>query len=117
MAKKKLPKRRKPAPSSEPTFYMLVRAGRVQRQDVTFEGVPTKVWPVAESYDDAKRLAEFLKVWSEGVRPAMVGSIENETLQGHIGMAMDEGCEFIACVAGWSEAGEPIWKTLPIGGQ
>jgi len=93
-------------------FYMLVRRGKVQRIKVTKDGKPTLVWPVAETHADAKRLA----IWcgKPGVRVAQIGSVERETLEGHLRLAISEGCVAVCCVRDWAPDGSPLWKWLPL---
>lgn len=95
-------------------FYMLVRKGMVQRLlGKNHDGQPAKVWPIAESHTDAWLLAKWFKAQSKStgdVRPAAIGSVNGETLEGHIKMAMDEGCVACYCVSGWNTDGSPIWK-------
>jgi len=87
-------------------FYMLVRKGMVQR--VNQPGIG-KVWPVTETLEDAKRLARFFK--RKGLRPALIGSVPGETLEGHIQMAYEEGCIAIA-MFDWDPDGSPRLRTL-----
>ncbi len=68
---------------------------------------------VAETFEDALRLGKWLtrKNHKRGVRPARIGSVQGETLDGHISCAIGEGCSLIACIAGW-EGDEPVWKYI-----
>lgn len=94
-------------------FFMLVNKGMVQRYIGTdTEGRPAKVWPIAETHADATRLAKWLK--APHVRPALIGSVKGETLEGHIALALNEECVAVYCVAGWNEDGSPKWKWLPM---
>jgi hypothetical protein len=90
-----------------PPKYMLVRQGFVQRLIVTRDGQEVLVWPVTQTLADAKRLCEQLQ--RPGVRPAEIGSAPGETLEGHIAMALEEGCVAACCVMGWQEDGSPEW--------
>jgi hypothetical protein len=101
MAKKK-PKRDK----KEIKYFMLVRQGLVQRCTQTIDGQQKKLWPLVQSIDDGKRLAAFLKAGPD-VRVAEIGSVEGETLDGHIELAMNEGCYAAVCVLGWNADGSP----------
>lgn len=107
MAKRK---RRKAHPRGQGPKYFLVRQGSVQRvmADPLGDGVMRKCWPVAHSHEDAQRLIDFFKVRDKGVRPAEFGTVPGETMEGHITIALQEGCEFIITPAGWSEDGQPL---------
>jgi hypothetical protein len=96
---------------SQSEFWMLVRRGKTVRIGATKHGKPTKIWPVAETEADARKLAKHV---GEGTRAALIGSAPGETLQNHIALAMEDGCAAIACVAGWKADGSPKWKWLPI---
>ena len=98
-------------------FYMLVRKGLVQRHTATTPNGRSLIWPVAESHEDAAKLALFFsKGRDTGVRAARIGEVQGETLEGHLAMAMEEGCVAVACVAGWEPDGRPKGKWLPIPG-
>ncbi len=89
-------------------FFMLVRKGLVQRREVKILGREMLMWPVAETHADMKRLAEH---WGcTDARPARIGSLQGETLEGHIALALEDGCEAICCVNGWNADGSPRWK-------
>jgi hypothetical protein len=107
MAKRK---KRKPQTTGKVPRYFLARKGYVQRMmaDPLGDGVLRKCWPVAKTHEDAQRLIDFLKVRDTGVRPAEFGTVPGETLEGHIQLALQEGCEFIVSPAGWGEDGQPI---------
>ena len=76
------------------------------------------MWPVAESHADAQRLAKWM-IENGGapqdVRPALIGSVEGETLEGHIALAMEDGCAMISCVCGWTDDVSPTWKHMELG--
>lgn len=96
-------------------FHILVREGFVQRIMGEVNGEPAKIWPIAESHADANRLARWLK--NPGVVAAQIGSVEGETLEGHVKIALEDGCEVIACVSGWNADGSPQWKYIPMSEQ
>lgn len=104
MAKSKKARRDEP----EVKYFMLVRKGLVQRWTTAIDGQESKVWPMAKSIDDAKRLAKYLKA-APDVRAAEIGAVQNETLEGHITLAIEEGCSAACCVMGWNADGSPIW--------
>lgn len=95
---------------------MLVRRGLTQRHEATFNGRRVKVWPVARTHADALRLLRWLrKVKRQSlsqISVAKIGSVEGETLEGHIELAIKEGCEGICCVLGWNKDGSPKWGWL-----
>jgi hypothetical protein len=114
MAKKRKPRRRqRPQPKSG-NDWILVRQGFVQRvtTDLLGDGVMRKCWPIASTWEDANKLVDFFKVREQGVRPAQIGSAEHEgvreTLEGHIAMALQEGCEFLIKPVAWVD-GMPKW--------
>jgi hypothetical protein len=92
-------------------FFMLVRKGRVQRYSVGAAG--PSIWPIAETFGDAKRLCEWFG--GPSVRAARIGSVSGESLEGHLKLAIEDGCVAVYCVAGWHEDGSPQWKYIPIG--
>lgn len=100
-------------------FYMLVRQGKVQRMPAsTADDANAQVWPIARTHADALRLAKWFhktnpSAHNSKVRPALIGSIKGETLEGHITLALKEGCIGTACVAGWLRDGSPEWGWLP----
>ncbi|MEX2217054.1 MAG: hypothetical protein WD768_23280 [Phycisphaeraceae bacterium] len=108
--RKKKQRERHQAQPKEPDTYMLVRRGLVQRTFASVGGFQKKIWPVAESMPNARKLAAFLKCDSDVV-PARIGSMPDETMQGHVRLAIKEQCQLIVCVAGWEADGSPKWKT------
>ncbi|MCA9070870.1 MAG: hypothetical protein KDA84_18200, partial [Planctomycetaceae bacterium] len=86
-------------------YYMLVRQGRVQRIEAMGDGKPMLAWPVAKTHGDAKRLCNHLGI--PGISPAKIGSLDGETLEGHVAMAMEERCSAACCICGWKDDGEP----------
>ncbi len=92
---------------------MLVRKGLVQRFYVQMDGQQVKAWPVAQTLEDAQKLMKYLNV-RKGVRAAEIGSVQGETLEGHINLAMNEGCKIVCCVLGWTSDGAPEWGYMPI---
>lgn len=92
-------------------YYMLVRKGMVQRIPVKWLGDDVLAWPVVETHSDAIRFAARTGI--PGVRPALIGSVNGETLEGHIGLALEEGCRLVICIAGWNSDGSPKWKYIP----
>ena len=97
--------------TTEKTFWMLVRKGLVQR--IMLEG-GRRASPIAESWEDAQLLARYLGLGKRGPAPAKIGSGDGETLEGHIALAIQDGCEVIICVDGWLADGSPTWKSLPL---
>jgi hypothetical protein len=91
-------------------WYMLVRKGFVQRLMFEKDGIPAKAWPIADNLQDAKRLCKLFN--NPKIRPALIGSVEGETVAGHIRLAIEEGCFAVGRVKGWAEDGEPIWDWL-----
>jgi hypothetical protein len=92
-------------------FYMFVRRGLVQRMPVIINGESALVWPVARTHQDALKLSRNFNV--PGLRPALIGSIKGETLEGHLNLALYEGCVGMAVVDGWDRNDSPIWGYLP----
>lgn len=82
--------------------YMLVRKGLVQR--VMLEG-DVKAWPVFHTAEDAQRFAKYAR--RKGASPAKIGSVQGETLVGHVALAIEDGCKKAVMVMGWKK-GEPI---------
>jgi hypothetical protein len=107
MAKRR--KRKPTGPDNRPRYF-LARKGYIQRfmADPLGDGVMRKCWPVAKTHEDAQRLIDFLKVREDGTRPAEFGTVPGETIEGHIEVAVEEGCEFIVMPNGWTEDGQPI---------
>lgn len=92
------------------THWMLVRQGKVQRMMATKGGKPIKVWPIFETQADAMRMTMKMKNIDGGaVRPAMIGSIDGETLDGHIKMAIKEGCAAACCPQSFDDNDDPVW--------
>lgn len=121
MAKKKKRKptpKRKPRPRAAAPKFFLARQGYVQRvmADPIGDGVMRKCWPVANTHDDAMQLVDFFKMRDKGVRPAEFGSVQGETLDGHIQLALNEGCEFVICPVGWVN-GSPQWGHIDMRGR
>jgi len=111
------------APFDMTEVWMLVRRGVVQRyagarfpcrtvNGITIIEQDTTCWPVAKSHDDALRLAKW--TGREGVRPAKIGSVPGETLEGHVRLALQEGISLMVIVSGWTKAGAPIWDLVSI---
>ncbi len=96
------------------SLYILVKRGFVQRVIVSFNGKPCKAWPLASSFDDAKRLTKWFGIWKDGVRPTKIGSISGETVEGHIVLALHEGCKVMIKVVGWNQDGSPEWGHIPL---
>jgi hypothetical protein len=95
------------------SFYILVKSGVVQNTMVSGPaGHPVKAFMVAESIDDANKLVDYLGVRSQGVRPALIGSVDGETLEGHLALAIEDGCELIICPQGWNDDKSPIWGVI-----
>jgi hypothetical protein len=93
-------------------FFMIVRQGHVQRYDTEWRGERVRVWPIAENHVDAMRLCKLLEKihGKRGLRPALIGSMEGETLEGHIRGAIEDGCIGMFCVDGWNADGHPTFK-------
>jgi hypothetical protein len=112
-------KRKEPKAAGE--YYRLVRGGHVQRlrgrrPDT---GEPAIAWPVAETHADATRLIEWVARHyglSDAERGELevsrIGSVEGETIQGHIASAVKEGCIGACCVRDWQPDGSPVWKWM-----
>ena len=95
---------------SDHETWILVREGKVQRLGGVRVGDKSgKVWPVAETREDAMKL---VKCFGEGTTAALIGSAPGETLESHIEMAIDEGCIAIVSPRGWNEDGSPIWGLI-----
>ncbi len=77
---------------------------------VTFYGKSEIIFPMAESHEDAVKLAAWVK--TPGVSPALIGSVQGETLEGHVELAVNEGSVGVSCVAGWNTDGSSQWKYL-----
>jgi len=94
------------------TYWMLMRKGRVQnfggRHALT--GEPARFLPVASTFEDAKRLADWMG--DKDIRPAQIGSVEGETLSHHISLSIEQGCVATYCVDGWNNDGSPRWCVL-----
>lgn len=101
----------------EPTeTWMLVRKGHPQRMKQR-GGL---VWPVARTQADAVKLAAFFVAKMQAdpsIRPARVGSMQGETLEGHIRLAIEEGCRSIVVVQGWNIDGSPKFGEMKIDGS
>jgi hypothetical protein len=96
--------------AGERDYFMIVSRGRVQRLDASKRG--PVFWPIAETHADARRLCEWFG--KPGIRPARIGSVPGETLEGHISLAIEDGCAAVGCVAGWAPDGSPTWKWLAL---
>jgi hypothetical protein len=83
------------------------------KADPVGDGVSRKCWPVAHTHADALKLVDFFGLRSAGVRPAEISIYEDETLEISIGIASDEGCEFVICPVEWAD-GVPVWGHLDI---
>jgi hypothetical protein len=83
--------------------YMLVRNGRTTRW-----GNPngTRLWPIAKTHEEAVRLKRYLR--AEDATVAKIGSVQGETLQGLIYLAIADGCVGACCPMGWN-GDEPQW--------
>jgi len=92
-------------------LYMLVRRGNVQFMPVEICGGSALAWPVARSHRDALKLSKKFGV--QDVRPALIGSIKGETIEGHLFLALDQGCAGMAIVNGWDRNDSPIWGYIP----
>jgi len=88
-------------------YWMLVHRGLMQYWVVERNGKPDKVWPMAKTREDAARLGEFLKAGPD-VRPALIGSVKGETMEGLVELALGAGCSAACCVDGWSADGSPV---------
>ena len=93
----------------ERDFFIIVTKGRVQR----YSGIGGTIWPMAETHEDAARLCKWFG--RPGIRPARIGSVPGETLEGHIHLAIMDGCVAAGCVAGWHSDGSPRWKWIKFG--
>ncbi len=92
-------------------YYMLVRRGKVQRaQHIHVGDKIGRVWPVARTAEDALRLIRHWKL--KDTMPAMIGSLEGETLEGHIRLALEDRCLAAVCVMGWNDDGSPIFGEI-----
>ncbi len=99
---------------SDTNYYMLVRKGHVQRSRIKDKdtGESILAWLVTETHDDAWRLIKFLCGTNHrNVRPALIGSLQGETLEVCVRSAMHDGCRRICCVHGWNEDGSPVFKS------
>ncbi len=116
--KRKQAQKRKPRPQGTTPRFFLARQGFVQRvmADPVGDGVMRKCWPVANTHDDAMRLVDFFKCRADGVRPAEFGSVQGETLEGHVEMALKEGCEFVICPVRWVDD-VPQWGHIDMRGR
>lgn len=98
------------AAAHEPELWILVQRGRVQRTIAEYQGIGRRVWPVAGSYADARRLIEWLAAWREGVRPSRIGEVQGDSLEAQIGSAISDGCIGSCLVDGWNDDGSPRWR-------
>lgn len=89
----------------ESTMWMLVREGIVQYLETDIDGKREKVWPVARTHEDAVKLAAHFG--KKGIVPAQIGSVQEETLKGHITLAIQQGCVGALVVQGWNDDGSP----------
>ena len=89
-------------------FWIFVRKGFTQRLSAS----PGMMWPVAESHEKATQLLQHYGWDKQGIRVARIGSVEGETLQGHIRIAMEDGCLGVCCFDGLDNQGQPTWKYL-----
>lgn len=87
---------------SNKQFFMMVRNGFVQRME--FQG--EKTWVTATSLDDLNRFIKHIDGWKDGIRGSLIGSVQGETLETHIALALSEGCTKILNVR-W-EDGVPL---------
>jgi hypothetical protein len=75
-------------------------------------------FPVAEEHGDAIRLARWLNTWPKRkgrVSPAKIGSINGETLDGIIRLAIEAGCSLMLMPNGWNQDGSPAgWARLEL---
>ena len=91
---------------------MLTRKGKVMHfggadRDT---GEPARFFPIAESFEDAKRLAEW--TGDRDVRPAEIGSAQGETLGAQILASVGQGCTATYCVDDWNDDGSPRWRVI-----
>lgn len=93
-------------------YYMLVRQGCPQRLTLTHNGYEYTAWPVTRSHRDAMRLTEWLG--DKRLRPARIGSVQDESFEQHMVVAAMDGCEVIWMITGWEPNGSPKWSALPI---
>ncbi len=90
--------------------YILLNRDSIQRMVGSLYGHVGKVWPVAESHEDALGLIRWLK--APHLRADRIGSIPGETFEAHVKAAIEEGCFACCCVCGWNLDGTPKWKTM-----
>ena len=88
---------------------MLVREGVVQRMKLDRGKGIEVVWPIAQTLQDAVRLAGHLG-GDDAVAAARIGSVAGESIEKHVKLAIAEGCIGVCCVSGWKAGGEPRWK-------
>jgi hypothetical protein len=111
--KKRPPARRRRRPTRKIETWILTNRGFVQRCSYSQnDGTTGKAWPTAATHADAVRLCHYLDVWKYGVRPALIGSVEGESLDRHIEMAIEEGCRYACRPMGWNEDGSPQWGVI-----
>lgn len=89
--------------------WILIKKGKTQRlAGVELNGEQTRTLQIASSREDAKKLAAWHG--DPDITTALIGSIEGETLEGHIKIAMEDGCEVLAHVIGWNPDGSPEYR-------
>lgn len=93
-------------------MFMLVKRGCCQRMQVSVRGRPVKAWPVFDSLKAAQRFIEYYGF--EGVTVAEIGSVQGETLAGHVRMAVEDGCEIAINPRMWTEDGRPLFGYRPL---
>lgn len=97
-------KKRHEQPKSEPQFFMMVKNGFVQRMEIEGE----LSWITALSLEDINRFIKHIDAWDDGIRGSLIGSVPGETLDGHIELALKEGCTKFLNV--YWEDGKPLFR-------
>jgi len=86
-------------------MFIIVKEGAVQR----FHRNGELWWPVFYTLEDAER---FGKVFDCQDSPSEIGSVEGESLESHVKLALADGCVGACNPLSWNDDGMPALAEL-----